>query len=370
MRHSTYLEINLSLLYGNVNKVRQLAPRAKILAMVKADAYGHGMVPVADFLVRECAIPQLGCATLSEALILIKEHPELKEKIYIFSDNELHNPELRDFYLNYNIVPVIYHKNDLRLILDEPSLKKIPVVIKLNTGMNRLGLFHNELEEFIPKLKSRGIYHLMSHFAQSNEVISTGDKTYLQYNEFLKIKNNLINAGVEIQETSISNSGAVEQKFGVEETYIRPGIMLYGAPSVIDPILWNGNVISRWVARVVHGFNVKKGASVGYGKNIADRDSFMAIISVGYGDGFLYYYKGISISINGVLGKVFGLINMDMTIVQFEPEAESKIKINDQVEIWNHDNKTITNLCSESHTHANQMMCAVSTRIPRIYKRS
>jgi alanine racemase len=173
---------------------------------------------------------------------------------------------------------------------------------------------------------------------------------------------------VSIEETSVSNSGAIEQNFGVEETFVRPGLMLYGPPSVLDPVRWTGKQTSRWVTRVLSTFDVKQGTQVGYGMNVADRDSSFAILPVGYGDGFLTFYSGVQLSLNGLRGRVFGRVNMDMTYVQFDPDQRGHLKVNDIVEIWNHDTRGITDLALQANTHAYQVMCAVTNRIPRVYK--
>jgi alanine racemase len=274
----------------------------------------------------------------------------------------------REAYLHYRITPVLSTMNEIEIVLKDPAFKKLPLVIKLNTGMNRRGFLMNDLEQLVPKLKQRGIRHLMTHFARSASVIAPGDKCHKQMDEFIQMKKFLQDSGVSIEETSTSNSGAIEQGFGVSETYVRPGLMLYGPPSVTDPILWNGKQTSRFVTKILSTFQAKKGTPVGYGVNVADKDSFFVMLAVGYGDGFLTYYSGSHLKINGVTGKVFGRVNMDMIFVQFDPSAEKQIKVQDLVEIWNHDNKMITEFAIENKTHAYQVMCGISNRIPRIYK--
>jgi alanine racemase len=345
-----------------------MAPKAEILPMVKADAYGNGLIPISRFLTENCGAKTLGCASLGEALFLKKELPHLTSRMIIFSDTELSHREGRNAYVNKQFTPVIHQKSDLELILRAPELKATPLVLKVNTGMNRLGLSQQDLESFLPELRNRGIEHLMTHFARSATLLKKDDKTYRQYEEFLRLKKILSDAGVSIEKTSVANSGAIEQSFGVDESYVRPGIMLYGPPSVTEPVLWTGKQISRWVTKVMSSFFVKKGTPVGYGVNVVEKDSFMVVLPIGYGDGFLTYFSGASLSINGIKGKIFGRINMDMAFVQFDPEAQSQIKNNDMVEVWGHDNRQITELAAQSKTHAYQIMCAVSGRIPRIYK--
>jgi alanine racemase len=368
MRHSSYLEVNLGMMRENFNRIQALAPKAEILPMVKSNAYGNGAVSVSQFLVKECGTKILGTASLGEALQIIHEWPDLKVKFVVFSDTEIQNAEIRRNYLNYNIIPVLHQKSDLEVVKNDPDFKQLPLYIKLNTGMNRLGLSMEDLEQYLPFFKARGIKHLASHFARSSQIIEAGDKSHKQVEEFQKMKKFLLDAGVEIEATSLANSGAIEQSFAVNETYVRPGLMLYGPPSVLDPIIWNGHQTSRLVTKVLSGFQVKKGTPVGYGVNVADKDSFMAVVPIGYGDGLITYLSGTKLKINGLEGKVFGRINMDMTFIQFDPSAEAKIKNEDVVEIWNHDNKVITDIATQNKTIPYQLMCGISGRIPRIYK--
>lgn len=368
MRFSSYLEVNLSYMGENFNRIQALAPKAEIIPMVKSNAYGNGAVAVSQFLVKECGTKILGVASLGEALDLTKESPDLKALILVFSDTEIENPDLRKHYRDHNILPVLHQKSDIEHVKNDPSLSKMPLIIKLNTGMNRLGFTQEELDEHLPFLKERGIDHLITHFARAAQVIEPGDKSHKQFDEFKKIKKFLMDAGVEIRSTSLANSGAIENKFAVDETYVRPGLMLYGPPSVLDPIVWNGHQTSRLVTKVMKGFQVKKGTPVGYGVNVADKDSFMTILPMGYGDGLIAYGSGTKLKINGIEGKVFGRINMDMAYVQFNPDAEKHIKNGDVVELWNHDNKVITDIALQNKTIPYQLMCGISVRIPRIYK--
>lgn len=368
MRHSSYLEVNLGLLGENIQFIQSMAPKAKILPMVKANAYGNGLVPVSQYLVNDHRVKKLGCASLGEAIEVFKEAPALETEMLVFSDSELQHAEYRKAYLHYNITPVIHQASDLEVVLSLPEFKKVPLVIKLNTGMNRLGFSWEELEPFIPRLKNRGIEHLMTHFAISYVTLKEGDKTHRQMDEFRRVKKNLEDAGVEIRSTSVSNSGAIEQKFGVDETYIRPGLMVYGPPAVLDPQIYFGHQCSRLVTKVLKTFTAKRGTPIGYGINVLPHDAFLAIIPLGYADGLVTFASGLEIFVNGHKAKLFARINMDMAFLMFDPSVEGKIKAEDSVEIWNHDNRVITDIATQMKTIPYQVMCAISGRIPRIYK--
>lgn len=366
MRFSSFVEVNLGMLAENFNRIQSLAPKAEVLPMVKADAYGNGLISVSQHLVKECGAKTLGCATIGEALALRENG--ISSDIIVFSDTEINDAKIRENFISSGISPVLHQASDLEIIESDSSLAKIPLHVKLNTGMNRLGLTDQDLEKFLPLFKKRGIKHLITHFARSGDRFKEGDKTHKQLNEFHRMKKFLTDAGVSIEKTSVSNSGAIEQKVGVEESFVRPGLMLYGPPSVTEPVIWKGHQVSKWVTKVLSTFQVKKGTPVGYGVNVADKDSFMAVIPLGYGDGFFTYYSGSKVTINGITGKVFGRVNMDMAFIQFDPEAEKHIHNNDRVEIWSHDNESILEFATQNKTHCYQLMCGISGRIPRIYK--
>ncbi len=368
MRLSSFLEVNLGLMAQNFSMIQKLAPKAEILPMVKANAYGNGLIPVSKFLVNEMGVRTLGCASLGEAFELFEALPGLRSKIVVFSDTELSDKELRRAYLELDILPVLHQVSDLEIVLKDSAFSKLPLILKLNTGMNRLGLSHSDLETYLPYLKKRGIHHLMTHFARSSQLLRPQDKTHKQYEEFISMKNFLEGSGVRIESTSVANSGAIEQGFGTQETYVRPGLMLYGPPSVENPVLWSGHQASRFVTKVLSTFQVKKGTPIGYGVNVADKDCLIAVLPVGYGDGLIAYGSGTRLKVNGIDTKIFGRINMDMTFLQFGPEDESRIRAGDQVELWNHDNRVITDIANQNKTIPYQLMCGISSRIPRIYK--
>lgn len=366
MRHSTFLEVNLKLLQENFSKIKSLT-KAHVLPMVKANAYGNGLVPISKFLVEECEVNRLGCASLGEALHLFHECPNLNVEMMVLSDTEITNPDYADAYNNYSITPVLYNYSDVEYFLKNAIFAKVPLVLEINSGMNRLGISLDELSELAPKLKSRGVKHLMTHFARSSDKLKDDDKTHRQMDEFIEAKKILKDSGVEVRETSVANSGAIEQKFGVDETFVRPGLMLYGSYSV-SPRIWDGHQISRFVTKVLKTFSVKKGVPVGYGVNVAPEDCFIAVIAVGYADLSLTTASGAEIVVNGHKGKIFARVNMDMMFLIFDNAAAGKIKPGDAIEIWNHDNRVIGDLAVAMKTIPYQLMCGLTNRIPRIYK--
>lgn len=367
MRHSSYLEVNLGILGENHQKIQKLVPKTKILPMVKADAYGNGLISVSRYLAQECGVEHLGCARLSEAMRLFEACPELTASMLVFSDTEMQSEVHRAAYINYNITPVIHQACDLEVFLKDKNFNKIPLVLKVNTGMNRLGLSLEELDHFAPQLKGRGVDHLMSHLARSPDKLKEGDKTHKQRSEFEEARKILSNHSVAVKECSLSNSGAIEQGFGTDLTYVRPGLMLYG-PSSLEEGTWDGRMISKLVTKVLKTMMIKKGTPIGYGVNVSPRDLFVAVLPIGYGDGIHLSTTGVKIKINGFTGEVFARVNMDMVFVAFDPSVATKIKVNDVVDFWGHDPRDILEMAKEMKTIPYEIMCGISGRIPRVYK--
>lgn len=367
MRHSSFLEIDLNLLGQNFKAIQTKAPKAELIPMVKADAYGNGMVPVAQYLTEICGAKKLGCATLGEALRLFEEIPDLRAEVLVFSESNIQDENLRRHYFSQDITPVLHQVSDVNTFLLENGFRDTPLVLKVNTGMNRLGVSLEELKEIAPRLKSRGVDHLMTHLATSYYEFKKGDKTERQLEAFEKAKKILNDAGVEIRGTSVSNSGAIEQAIGCEETFVRPGLMLYG-PYSVDENHWKGSQVSRLVTHVLKTFSVKKGTPVGYGVNVAPEDGFIAVLPLGYGDGVPTFASGTELTVRGFKARIFARVNMDMCFLFFSAEVEGKIKVGDEVEFWNHDNRVISDIATQMKTIPYQLMCGISGRIPKIYK--
>jgi alanine racemase len=147
---------------------------------------------------------------------------------------------------------------------------------------------------------------------------------------------------------------------GTDQTHIRPGIMLYTFP----------HCISRLETKILHTFSVKKDTPVGYNSIPAPRDGVVAILAIGYGDGFTTYYSGATIFHRGIPGQIIGRINMDMTFVLFPPGTEALIKIDDEVVIWGENEGDLLRFSEEIKTIPYALLCSLLPRVPRIYRLS
>lgn len=374
MRFRSRLLVDLNILSENYQKLKKICPKNEVLFMVKADAYGHGILPIVRHAVTELGIKEFGCATLGEAIHLRDELYDLEFEIYVFSDVQLGLQEKSEIYLNRRIIPVLSNLNDLNFILGNSEFKNFPLCIKFNTGMNRLGIDYDKASEVIDLVKSKGrksIYHLLTHFSSSSLSMITNKKNIEQKARFKALKEAFIGAGLELERTSIANSGAIEQGHGLEETHVRPGLMMYGPSSLIKPIreqsLWTGKTISSLETYVLKVFPVSKGQPIGYGATPVPYEGLCAIIALGYGDGFSTRYAGATLNHNGHLGKVVGRVNMDMAQVLFKKDAINDLKVDDRFIVWRNEQSDIMRLSDETATIPYEIFLHLTNRVPKVY---
>ncbi len=373
MHFRSRLNINLSFLGENFKKLEQLAPGNNVLFMVKADAYGHGIIPIVNFSNNEFRIKEFGVATLEEAFNLRKNLGGSQFEIYVFSDLQLPISENKDVFKQNRIIPVIATLNDLDIFLQDKEFKHFPLCLKFNTGMNRLGLISNDVNGIAEKIKKSGrksIHHLMSHFSCASYPL-TNQNNRTQIEVFSQLKKVFKDNDLAIEKTSLANSGAIEQGFGLEETHIRPGLILYGPSSLNKESRhlskWTGKNLSKLETYIILTLKVKKGMPIGYGATPCPEDGHMAIIALGYGDGFSTRYQGAHIFHKGYKGIITGRVNMDMAQVLFPIESESTIKIGDNVSIWGNDPKDILRFSDETNTIPYEIFCQLTERVPRVY---
>jgi alanine racemase len=298
-------EINLKALSHNLGVVRKKTGGINVLAVVKANAYGHGAVPAAKHLIQK-GVSSLGVAFTSEAVIL--REAGITCPILVFFDRN----NIVDLF-DYNLTPVVFDvitaKEISRAAYKRNTL--IPIHIKIDTGMGRVGFtLKKALKEIvkIAGMKNIKIEGLMSHFSEAD----LQDKQFAnqQVTSFLGLVNELKKSRVQFQHLHISNSAAVMTMPDAHFNMVRPGIMLYGYafPGVkgLKPVL-------SLKSKIVLLKKVAKGTPISYGRTfITKRSSLIATIPVGYADGYSRQLsnKG-EVLINGHRAPVAGRVCMD-----------------------------------------------------------
>ncbi len=360
MNDMSALDISLGNLESNICELQKLTNK-NIVFMVKANAYGHGLVPIVDFAHHECGIKSFGVASINEAKKLVKAFPGFSFELYVFSGFSLREQSERDFIIEHNVTPVISHENQLDLFLADDRLRNTELALKINIGMNRLGF--DDLDQLERKLKGKKIDHLMGHFSSA---YFPSDETMMEQKKYFdKALTFFQDHNIEVKRSSVSNSAAIEQSVGLENTDIRPGLMLYGPSSCsfFGEKNWKGKVISSLKSTVIHHRFIKAGEHVGYGNTKIKENGHLYHIPLGYGDGLFQQYTNAKIKLNDHYVKILGRISMDITCIFSKTDI---LKIGDKITLWDEQNN-FDSLSKHSRIIPYQMTTAISERVVRRY---
>lgn len=374
MRSDSFLEIKLSNLDYNLSLIKERTNQ-KILFMVKSNAYGHGLLQISEYAYQKTMIKDFGVADIGEAKLLYDHFHKLgfdNFSIFVFSNINFEDNRYAYLYQSEKVIPVIEAIRDLNLFFTTGFFKTSKLVLKFNTGMNRLGFSLKEMDEIEKILKDHNVHtidHVMTHFANSYLPLKTKDKTQNQLEMFDLIIEKLKKRGFLIRDSSCSNSGAIEQKLESHHSYIRPGLMLYGPQSYFDKeksIKWEGRNLSTLHTRIRKIVQIQKGDPVGYGSPVAYANGQMIYLPLGYGDGILTFYSGAILCIKEAKLKIFGRVNMDLTALL--DESGHPFYEGEKINLWDESSYSINQFADATHTSAYQVMCAISSRVERIYK--
>jgi Alr-MurF fusion protein len=363
--HQTVLEINLNALAHNLKEYKRiLKPTTKIMAMVKAFAYGSGGAEIASVL-QYHNIDYLGVAYADEGVELIKAG--INTPVMVMNAEESSFQSIVD----YNLQPVIYSFDLLakfQAYLEEQAMAEYPVHIEIETGMNRLGFALTELKELGKKLATGNRFHVesvFSHLAASEEE-AQDDFTLLQAQRFEEACSILKEDIPYSFLRHISNSAAIVRHPGLQMDMVRLGIGLYGI-EIDHKELLDLDAVATLRSTIAQLKHVKAGESISYNRRgVVHRDSLIATIRVGYADGYSRQFgngKG-KMLINGKLAPVIGTICMDMTMVDVTDipgvkEGEEVIVFGPALDVGK--------VASWINTIPYEIMTGVSQRVKRIY---
>lgn len=364
----TWVEIDLKAIEANFFLLKKsLPPLTKMMVAVKANAYGHGIVEVSKKLV-DCGVDYLGVACVDEALIL---------------RNNFINTPILDLgaFLKNDVEAMIEHDicatvSDLALAkkLDGCARrlkKKAFIHVKIDTGMGRLGVWHEEAFDFIIKLcalKDIKIEGLYTHFpsADSDEAF-----TRSQINTFCALVDRLTIRGVEIPLKHSANSMALVGYKDSHFNLVRPGLAVYGLYPKEDLTAYlKLKPVLSFKTKVVFIKNVRRGMSVSYGRTyVVKKNTKIATLPVGYGDGYNRFLsnKG-QVLIRGKFCPVVGIVCMDQMMVDVGHlrcvEIEDPVVLIGPQERNEIRAESIARIC---HTIPYEVVCWISPRVPRVY---
>lgn len=356
--HSTaWAEIDLSALRHNLHCVRELAPHSRVIAMIKADAYGHGLLPVA-----RCLAPladKLGVARLEEALALREAGIDCP----LLLMGTLLDDDALALCARHGIALAV-HSLDLARQIARLSLPgPLELWLKLDTGMNRLGLTADELLQaraLLAEKQPQATLRLMTHFSSADDLDSTATTGQLErFNAIAKRFPQL--------ETSLANSAGVIAWPASHRDWVRPGIMLYGdnPTALARPHL---KPVMRLKSRVLAIKAVAAGDSVGYNALwTASAAGQIAAIGIGYGDGYPRQLgNGTPVEINGELLPLVGRISMDICSVDIS-RARQPVQVGDEVTLWGGRPGT-ADIATRAGTISYHLYTGVTRRVPRVYR--
>jgi len=361
-----WAEVNLRTLRENYVRLRAYT-KSEMMPIVKADAYGHGVIPVVKTLVA-CGAQRFGVALLEEALEIKAVFPELA--ILILGATEL---DQSDTLVKEDIIPAIFQFDQAQALSDAAvkQNRTARLHIKIDSGMGRIGFRETDFADImriadLPNLSIEGIF---THFATSDQRDLSFAREQLK--RFQSFYDKLKRAGLSIPIRHAANSAAIIQFPESHFELVRPGISLYGfAPSSqigrnagLEPVL-------SWKAKVSHVKMIKTGETVSYGRTFqAAYPTRVATIPVGYADGLRRALSNRGeMLIHGRRSTIIGRICMDQTML--EVTKIPGVKVGDIVTILgkdSHEQISATEMAEWIGTISYEVVCGISGRVPRIY---
>ncbi|MCL1142317.1 alanine racemase [Shewanella gaetbuli] len=322
-------EISRHALQHNLTRLRDIAPNSQIMAVVKANGYGHGLLNVAE-CVGNCThgADGFGLARLEEALELrdggVKGRLLLLEGFFRASDLPV--------LVEHDIETVVHHEFQLEMLAASQLAKPVKVWLKIDSGMHRLGIGIAEFVQAYQKLMDCSSVakpiNLMTHFACADE--PQNPLTQQQINQFESLIKGLDG------ERTLANSAATLFWPQSQADWVRPGIALYGVSPVVGDKGTNHQLIPAMelVSNLIAVRKHKAGDSVGYGAYwTAKQDTILGVVAIGYGDGYPRNApEGTPVLINGRRVPIVGRVSMDMLTVDLGADAIDQV--GDSVQLW------------------------------------
>ncbi|MDO4535609.1 MAG: alanine racemase [Clostridium perfringens] len=365
-----WAEVDLNAIKYNITNIREMVKEREIIAVVKADAYGHGALDVSPVLLENGAT-KLAVAVITEAMEL--RHGNINGPIMILGYTPL---EFAGDLINYDIEQTIFDIEYAKR-LSEIALnlgKKAKVHISLDTGMGRIGFLINNksFEEVLEICSLEGIevVGLFTHFSTSDE--ENKEYTKEQFKKLIEFNDKLVKSGIDIPLKHVSNSGAI---IDMPETYldgVRAGIVLYGYYPSKEVKMQNLKLKKAITikTKVAHVKTLDENMYISYGRKFkTERKSVIATLPIGYADGYSRLLSGkAKVIINRKFAPIVGNICMDQCMVDVTDLGE--VKVGDEVIILGQEDDLrfdADDMAEIMGTINYEILCMIKQRIPRVY---
>lgn len=345
--------IDLSALRHNLGVVRKHAPHSRVLAVVKANAYGHGIQRIAHTLA-DAGVDGYALLELDAAVAL--RVAGFKQRIVLLEGffDEREFPLLAE----NRIDAVVHNTEHIAKLRHAPPNVKFDILLKLNTGMNRLGLSATQLPDALAALRANpviGELTLMTHFANADDARGVS----WQMSAFESMTK-----GISLPR-SLANSAAILRYPETHADWVRPGIMLYGATPFADvsamqlglqPVM----TLSSQIIAVQH---LKAGDTVGYGGlYTAQRETRIGVVACGYADGYPRLApSGTPIRVGDAMSATVGRVSMDMLCADIT--ALPQAQVGTPVILWGAGNP-VDDVAQAAGTVGYELLCALAQRVP------
>lgn len=372
-----WVEIDIDAVEHNVKEIKGLLKGStRLMGVVKADAYGHGVIETAEVIL-ESGADELAVAYIDEAIQIRKGGINVPVLILGSSSCDV-TPEL----VEYNIMPSVYDRTFAEALSREAvsQNKTAKIHIKVDTGMSRIGFLYDSSEEnrqkafdeimYISKLPNIFVEGIFTHFASSDEKDRT--YTYMQFERFKSLTDRLEKGGLKIPTRHVCNSAAIMQFPEMHLDMVRAGVIMYGLyPS--DEVDKNAAGLIPAMSlktRVIHVKEVCEGTSVSYGRTFkTQKKTKLATIAIGYADGYSRLLSGkAEILVSGQRARQVGRICMDQCMI--DASDVNNINVGDVVTLFGSDSGAVLpveEIAGKIGTVNYEIVCVVGKRIPRIY---
>jgi len=356
---AAHIELNMAALRHNVRRVREYAPESKVMAVIKANAYGHGLIRVAQSLSAE--VDALAVARLDEAIRL--REAGVQGRILILQG--FSQVDEIEALLHYQLDVVVHSEQQVSLLELVALSGALSVFLKIDTGMGRLGIRPEQFSELLPRLQKCRCVHqaivFMTHFANADDIQDA--KTVQQ----LAVFNEVTRAYV--GEKCIANSAAIIAWPETRSDWVRPGLMLYGvSPMLVESAKQLDLLpVMSLYSRIIAIKQVKSGETVGYGASwVADKDTCLGVVSIGYGDGYPRHAKqGTPVLIGNKRVPLIGRVSMDMLTVDLSDCSD--VQLGERVVLWG-DGLPVEEIATCAGTISYTLLCGLTRRVQVLVK--
>jgi len=355
--------IDLHALSHNLNEVKKKVGRRSIIPIVKANAYGHGLIEVSRHFLKH-GVEMLGVAFKEEAI-------ELREAGIDIPILVLFDREDADAFIRYDLTPVVFDLKTAKGLSKEAYKhnRYLPVHIKVDTGMGRIGIDMKKAEKIITEIvglrniKAEG---LMSHLSEAD--IMNSEFTIYQIHRFKELVESLRKKGIIFRYLHIANSAGILRFRESHLNAVRPGIMLYGygceGGEDLIPVM-------TLKAGILHLKRVPKGTPISYGRRfITTRRSLIATLPIGYADGYnrLLSNQG-EVLINGKRAPVVGRVCMDTLMVDVTDVPDVNIDSEALlIGLSGRERITAREIADKTGTIPYEILTSIGQRVKRVYK--